>query len=71
MIVCRGRFRPAMTFGLTAIAFLFSLPVVYQFSSFWSSQAGSLLLWGLVLTGLLPRTGGAEMAERLRHKLGT
>jgi cytochrome c-type biogenesis protein CcmF len=29
-----------------------SLPTVYQFSSFWSSQAGSLLLWGLVLTGL-------------------
>ena len=26
-----------------------SLPTVYQFSSFWSSQAGSLLLWGLVL----------------------
>jgi cytochrome c-type biogenesis protein CcmF len=29
-----------------------ALPTQYQFSSLWSSQAGSLLLWGLVLTGL-------------------
>jgi cytochrome c-type biogenesis protein CcmF len=29
-----------------------ALPTQYQFSSLWASSAGSLLLWGLILTGL-------------------
>jgi cytochrome c-type biogenesis protein CcmF len=53
-----------------------SLPTPYLFSSFWSSQAGSLLLWGLILTGLsslavwLGRTRDADLLPWLAAILG-
>ena len=37
-----------------------ALPLGYRFSALWGSQAGSLVLWLLILTGLLG-AGGAPV----------
>lgn len=44
--------RNDFSFTYVARATSEGLPTVYTFSAFWSGQAGSLLLWLLVLTGL-------------------
>src|SRR5581483_339582 len=40
-----------------------STPILFRITAMWSNLAGSILLWGLVLSGWL-----AAMAVRFRHR---